>query len=60
MTRFIQQKIRNMIGRFIPPAWCPSCGKKQLPPVAQKVENSLSEPQIRKKTTKTTSKKKKI
>ena len=28
MTRFIQQRIKPLIGRFIPSAWCPSCGNR--------------------------------
>ena len=26
MTRFIQQRIKPLISRFIPKAWCPACG----------------------------------
>ena len=30
MTRFLQQRIKPMISRFIPKALCPSCGESFL------------------------------
>ena len=31
MTRFIQQRIKPLISRFIPKAWCPACGNEPQP-----------------------------
>ena len=53
MGRFIQQQIKTLVSRFIPTAWCPSCGKPL------KVEKTQSDGQIRSKVTKSTTKKKK-
>lgn len=41
MTRFIQQRIKPLVSRFIPKALCPSCGVSLSSEIRQKKEEKV-------------------
>lgn len=51
MTRFLQQRIKPLVSRFIPKAWCPSCGNTMTE------DKMASDAENRRKTTKVAAKK---
>ena len=49
MGRFIQQQIKTLVSRFIPTAWCPSCGNKPQPLSSEKWQKTKENEVVNKK-----------
>ena len=52
MTRFIQQRIKPLISRFIPKAWCPSCGSQVQALSSDARQKTERKPPVKRKTSK--------